>query len=219
MNEKELQKLANFTKTCKDIFENEISKLPYFDSDNYIKNSKTLKRTIATDEKIINNVPAFYLSINNSIVFQPQDFYLFTDEELLQLILHEHIHMASTDLDKVTIGFESKGFSVTYNEGLTQWLTLKLLYDDMESAIEKNIFYPQTVKEIDKLVKTIGEEKVFNGFFSANLKQNLSDLNTNDFDNVIDCMNKISESVEHNVTMANILEFKNRVESYKENQR
>ena len=92
--------------------------------------------------------------------------------------MHEYLHMASANLEKQTVGFESDALPVTYNEALTQWLTLKLYYgqENMKEAIQNNVIYSESVTKIDAMIAKIGEEYVFNGFFEANIGKNTNEL-------------------------------------------
>ena len=67
---------------------------------------------------------------------------------------------------------------ITYNEALTQWLTLKLYYGkkNMEEAIQKNELYPESVRRINSLIERVGEENIYNGFFEADIKKNLNQM-------------------------------------------
>ena len=173
-----MEKLKKATFNANKILVEGLSQLPYFNNINLNKNIKSLKR-ILTSNFLPANQLLVYSSSNNSLVLDETkiNYNNISDEILEMLIIHEYIHMASTNLEKQIIGFSSPSLPITYNEALTQWLTLKIYYKDkLEEALEKNFLYPESVKCIHKLIKEIGEEIVFNHFFETDVMKNINEI-------------------------------------------
>ena len=127
--------------------------LPYFDKKNYEENKSTLKFILALGDEgefLSDDQVAIYVASTNSIYLKDSLLHkTLIDEEVLRMILlHELIHMASTDRKKGRVGFETDAFPITYNEGCTQFLTLKVL----DKKIEENIMYPESTKYVKEVI-------------------------------------------------------------------
>ena len=159
-----MENLRIATKNANKIVNEKLPQLPYFNDVNFRKNAPNLKRYITRDV-LEGNQWLVYLSSSNSMIVDEsklphQDVPI---EALQLLIVHEYIHMASTDVEKQVIGFESKDLPITYNEALSQWLALKICYGDkMEELLQVNFVYPESVKKVHELIKDVGEEVIFN---------------------------------------------------------
>lgn len=175
-----IERLKKATQKVNKIVLEKLPKLPYFDNTNFNENVKTFKRDLIYGEKLTaDGQLALYSSRLNTLFIDENNLdENISDEQLELLILHEYLHMASTDTEKQIVGFESDAMPVTYNEALTQWLTLKLYYgqDNMEKAIQNNIIYTESVKRVDSIIANVGEENVFNRFFEADIRKNISEL-------------------------------------------
>ena len=173
--------LKESTTRINDILENKLFNYPFFNNTNYEKNIKTFKKVICDDASYLLNSPAVYFSSINTLVVNLRviNQETITVEALTTLLLHEIIHMASTNLDNLNIGYISNngGYPKIYTEAATQYLTLKLLYgDNIEEAINNNYIYPEAVKLFSKMVDEVGEEVVFNGFFEADPNKHREEL-------------------------------------------
>ena len=203
INNKEFR-LKNATLKVNEIIVNKLLKLPYFNNSNFNKNISTLKRILITDGPLLEEGQlAAYSSKTNSLYVDYCNICeSISDEQLEILILHEYIHMASTDLKKQIIGFESEIIPITYNEAITQWLTLKLYYGDenLNKAIEKNIIYPESVKLIDSFIKDVNEENVLNGFFEANIKKNTTQFPKENKNKLFDIIIRLGNSQEEQIS-------------------
>lgn len=173
-----MENLRMATKNANKIVNENLPKLPYFNDINFKKNAANLKRYI-TKDVLGGNQWLIYLSSSNSMVIDEsklphQDVPI---EALQLLIVHEYIHMASADVEKGVIGFESKYLPITYNEALTQWLALKICYGDkIDKLLQVNFIYPESVKKVHELIKDVGEGVIFNHFFEADIKKNVSEI-------------------------------------------
>ena len=172
-----IERLKKATKNVNKKLTEGLSKLPYFNSTNLNKNAITFRRYLINGEKIVTNGQlALYSSKLNTLIIDESILEEnISDEQLEILILHECVHMASTDLEKQVIGFESEAMPITYNEALTQWLTLKLYYGkkNIKEAIQKNELYSESVIRINSLIEKNGEAIIYNGFFEADIQKNL----------------------------------------------
>lgn len=175
-----IERLKKITKNVNNKLIEKLQKLKYFNSTNFNKNIVTFKRFLISGEKISTDGQlALYSSKLNTLIIDEYNLNEnISDEQLEILILHEYLHMASTDLEKQVIGFESEAMPITYNEALTQWLTLKLYYGqkNIKEAILKNKIYSESVIRIDSLIEKIGEENIYTGFFEADIKKNLKQI-------------------------------------------
>ena len=175
-----IERLKKATQKVNKIVLEKLQELPYFNNTNFNENLKTFKRDLIYGEKLTTDGQlALYSSRLNTLFIDENNLDEIISDELLELlILHEYLHMASTNQEKQIVGFESEAMPVTYNEALTQWLTLKLYYgqENMQEAIRNNIIYPESVKRVDSIIANVGEENVFNRFFEADIKKNISEL-------------------------------------------
>ena len=201
-----MENLRMATKNANKIVNENLPKLSYFNDVNFRKNAPNLKRYI-TKDVLDGNQWLIYLSSSNSMIVDEsrlphQDVPI---EALQLLIVHEYIHMASTDVEKGTIGFESKDLPITYNEALTQWLALKLCYGDkIEELLPVNFVYPESVKRVHELIKDVGEEVIFNHFFEANTKKNVSEIPKDKKDKWINTILELSTSYEEKLSKSSM---------------
>lgn len=212
-----MEKLRQATVNANKILLERLTQLSYFNNENFNKNIINLQRII-TDNFLKGNQLLVYSAINNAIIFdeskiKSEDIPL----EILEiLILHEYIHMSSTDLAKQIIGFESPSLPIAYNESLTQWLTLKLYYGDkLEDALNTNFIYPESVRQVDKLIKELGEEVIYNHFFDADIQKNISELPQDKKDFWINTILNLSSSYEEQVSKENLEELQYDIEETK----
>ena len=117
-----IERLKKITKNVNNKLIENLQKLKYFNSTNFNKNIVTFKRFLISGEKISTDGQlALYSSKLNTLIIDEYNLNEnISDEQLEILILHEYLHMASTDLEKQVIGFESEAMPITYNEALTQ---------------------------------------------------------------------------------------------------
>ena len=136
-------------------------------------------------------------------------------ENLAILILHEYIHMASTDYTRQIIGFESEILPKTYNEALTHWLALKLFYGDdkLENAVNNNIIYPNSVRQIDRLIRETSEKEIFNHFFEADINKNSSQMSKKTRMKWVDVILKLSSSEEEKITNSGLQKIQDKINS------
>lgn len=210
-----IERLKKVTLKVNEIIRDKLPRLPYFNNANINKNLSTFKRELLYgNDLLVNNQLAAYSSKLNSLLIEEEKVNEdISDEQLEILILHEYIHMASTDIENQVVGFESNVMPVTYNEALTQWLTLKLYYgeEDMDKAIQNNILYPESVKMVDGLIKTIGEEEMFNGFFEANIKKNTTELPKEKKDIWLDTVLQLGSSEEERVSKNGLKQLEQKI--------
>lgn len=175
-----IERLKRATNNVNRILTEKLPKLLYFNDTNFNKNAPTFNRNLIYGEKLSpDGQMALYLAKINTLIIDESNLNdSISDEQLEIIILHECLHMASTDLEKQIIGLESEAMPITYNEALTQWLTLKLYYgqENIEEAIQKNRIYHDSVLTIHSLIKKIGEEHIYSGFFEADIKRNSKDI-------------------------------------------
>lgn len=201
-----MENLRIATKNANKIVNEKLPQLPYFNDVNFRKNAPNLKRYITRDV-LEGNQWLVYLSSSNSMIVDEsklphQDVPI---EALQLLIVHEYIHMASTDVEKQVIGFESKDLPITYNEALSQWLALKICYGDkMEELLQVNFVYPESVKKVHELIKDVGEEVIFNHFFEADIEKNLKEMPKDKKKKWIDTMLDLSCSYEESLSRTSL---------------
>ena len=178
-----------------------IYNLEYFDKTNYEKNIKDLGFSIINDD---NN---YLFTETIAVFYSPQENKIFIDESLMNegllseevmgvVMLHELLHMASTNRKNYKSGFNHKALPITYNEGCTQYLAIKLYYDDLEKGIETNSFYPESTKAIKHIVDLLGENKIFNGYFTADPRKAADGLSPKELDTWVDTIMVLQNSLE-----------------------
>lgn len=180
---------------------NNVNKLSYFNPTNYQKNISSLKKIIISDEKAFStNQIALYDSFSNSIIV---DFFELTStitvEQLALLILHELVHMMSTNRELNKIGYSDDSLPLTYNEACTQWITLKLFYDNnnFEQGLTSNFIYPESVKELDRAINNgLNEEILFSGFFEADIHLSIALMSSEQKSKWLDLIMKMSINLE-----------------------
>lgn len=190
--------------------------LPYFDKKNYEENKSTLKFILALGDEgefLSDDQVAIYVASTNSIYLKDSLLHkTLIDEEVLRMILlHELIHMASTDRKKGRVGFETDAFPITYNEGCTQFLTLKVL----DKKIEENIMYPESTKYVKEVIDSLGEEKIFNGFFEAKPRKSVDGFTPKELDNWIDTIMALTRSLEEQRAKEGIKTINDQIEEYR----
>ena len=196
---------------------NKLYNLPYFDKKNLEKNKKNIKFILIdeSDGKFFSeNQSALYMNVDNSMCIKKSVLYsdVLNKDDLHTLLVHELIHMASSNTDKKKTGFAHKAFPITYNEGCTQYLTLKVLYgEDIDKALENNHFYRESTKFIKKIVDDIGEEKLFNGYFEANPRKSVDGFTPKELDKWTDTVMEMTRSREELLANNNIEQFKNNI--------
>ena len=175
-----IERLDRIQKKVDKILENDLYTLPYFNDINYQKNKKTLKKYIFEEPIADNHSIGIYdsyaniIGIDSNLIFDET-----TDEELIVTLLHEHIHMASTDLERHVVGFNNEALPFTYNEAATQYLALKLYYNNMDIAFKNNKMYNESVIKFYNVLNEIGECTIYNGFFEADSKKNATEMTPN----------------------------------------
>lgn len=215
-----IERLKKVTLKVNEIIRDKLPKLPYFNNANFNKNLPTFKRGLVYGEDLLGNnqLAAYFSKLNSIFIDESKVNEDISDEQLEVLILHEHIHMASTDLENQKIGFESEAMPVTYNEALTQWLTLKLYYgeENMDKAIQNNILYPESVKRVDELIKKIGEEDIFRGFFEADIKKNTTEFPKENKSIWLDTVLQLGSSEEEKVSQMGLDQLEQKIIKQKE---
>lgn len=191
------------------ILEEKLPSLPYFNDANYTSNSKTLRKVVLTGSNSLMDYGQFAMywpsknvltvderSINDEV----------SDDFLVMFMIHELIHMASTDLKRMASGFQGSGLPASYNEALTQWLTLKIFLGDehINESVERNTIYPESVNRAHEMVSELGEEVVFNGFFKADIKANVKALDENQKSKWLDNIVKFHSSNEEKTIQESI---------------
>ena len=217
-----IERLKKATKNINKKFTEGLQKITYFNSANLNKNSVTFKRLLVKGEKISSaGQLALYSSKLNTLIIDEYNLNEnISDEQLEILLLHEYLHMASTDLEKQVIGFESFAMPMSYNEALTQWLTLKLYYGEnfIKENLQNNQIYSESVIRIDSLIEKIGEENVFYGFFEANIDKNLKNM-PKEFKSIwLDEILYLGSSNEEKIAKISMEQLENRIISSKKNQ-
>lgn len=174
------KKIIDATRDVNDILINKLPTLEYFSNVNFLNNIKTFKRVIIDDRQLLPDYQiAVYSSRNNTLYIDALKINDNISAELLeQIILHECIHMASTNLREQIIGFENELTPLLYNEACTQWLTLKLLANgtNFDDLLKDNLIYTDSVNLLNQMINEIGENVVFNHFFDADIKANLIEM-------------------------------------------
>ena len=197
---------------------NKLYDLPYFDKENFEKNKKDLQLILVNEDDgkfFGDDQAAMYLINNNSLCVKKSilNNYKVYEDALHALLLHELIHMSSTNVEKKRTGFDHDAFPITYNEGCTQYLTMKLLYgDDIDKALEGNIFYPESTRFVKKIVDDLGEEKVFHGYFEADARKCVDAFTPKELDIWTDTVMKMSKSNEERITRDNMNQMKENVD-------
>ena len=182
--------------------------LPYFNKENLEKNIGGFKFSLS-DSELSNNQFARYIPSLNSICINEELLKSeLIDEDLTSiLLLHELIHMASFNKEKNMVGFGHEAVPVTYNQGCTEYLTLKLFYKDkIEEGINNDMFYPQSVRIIKNVVDALGEDKIFDGFFEADLKKNVDGFSPKVLDKWIDYVMEMDQSLEEKMSKESMME-------------
>ena len=195
-----------------------LNKLKYFDKTNFEKNKESLSIVHISDENDLimfeDNQVVLYVCETNTLYINDSLLYnQLLDEDLICMyILHELMHMASASIEKNVVGFMFETMPITYNEGCTQYLTLKLLFDNnFENAIKNNTMYPQSVITVKRAVDLLGEETVFNGFFEASLKKAVDGFSPKVLDEWIDYVMELSNSLEEQIAISNIDSLESKV--------
>lgn len=181
--DKSIEKIKVIETSARNIMEKGLPTLPYYNDSNYSKNSKTLKRIVLSGDKNLMDYGEFAmywpsnntLTVDESILIDDE----VSDEFLTMMMIHELLHMASTDLDSKVSGFQHEVMPTSYTEALVQWLTLKLYFgkENINQIVEKNIIYPDSVKLLNSMIDELGEEKIYRGFFEADVKLHTKGFN------------------------------------------
>lgn len=173
--------------------------LKYFDKTNYEKNTEDFQF-----ESIIKDYNADGLKKD-----------LLNEDYVCMLILNKLIFIASTNKEKNRSGFIHEALPITYNEGCRQYLTLKTLYgESLSNYIDSCNIYPESTKEIKKLVAELGEEKVFDGFFSADVRKHADNLNPKELDRWVDTIMVLTNSLEEKMSKESANLLQEREEEY-----
>jgi len=180
-------------------------KLPYFKDINFKRNLPTFKKYLGTDEVFPTGMIALYITQKNCLLIQENVISLLSDEQLVMSILHEFIHFYSADIEKNITGYMSEELPVTFNEGITQWLTLRILYpDSLPEKLKENICYPASTYEIQSLIDKLGEEKVFSHYFDTDVKKCFAELTPEELSIMIDTIQRLSSSYEEKASRSNL---------------
>ena len=217
MSDKNIEKLNKATKKVMQIISERIITLPYFNDKNLKINKNTLKKILVEGEFLPNGVVAIYITKTNTIYIQKETLENITEEKLVEILLHEFIHYLSANLETKIVGFDDKTLPITYNEALTQWLTLKSLYENMQQALETNIIYPESVIKIDNLINNIGEHTIFNGYFENDIKKSLSQMNKDSKALWLNSIMELFNSKEEKISIERLNELENKVNNSKSN--
>ena len=218
MDENEIR-IMKATNAVNNIIMNKVIELPYFNNKNLNNNISYFNKTIVEDEDILPDMYlAAYSSRINSIIVQPKDVEKATDEQLVSILLHEHIHMLSSDMKNGNIGYNDGKEPVIFNEAATQWLTLKLINENnnMDDAIKNNVLYKESVKKIDDIIKCVGEENFYSHYFEASLKTMLEEQNEYNFDVIVNCLSDMKESNEEVLAEQELNKLKNNIIEYEQ---
>lgn len=167
MNKLPIEEIQKITKDINGIIINDVIKLPYYNSINYDNNVKTFKRTLITDyENYIDKLPpAFYNSKDNTLYIGQVAFHP-------ALLLHEMIHMLSSDINKKICGYANNMEHYYFNEAATQYITRKYFGNQNDSN-----GYEEITDIFELMVKKYSEDKMFNGFFEANFDKFINQFN------------------------------------------
>lgn len=217
MSDKNIEKLNKATKKVMQIISEKIITLPYFNDKNLNINKNTLKKILVEGEFLPNGVVAIYITKTNTIYIQKETLENITEEKLVEILLHEFIHYLSANLETKIVGFDDKTLPITYNEALTQWLTLKSLCENMQQALETNIIYPESVIKIDNLINNIGEHTIFNGYFENDIKKSLSQMNKDSKALWLNSIMELFNSKEEKISIERLNELENKVNNSKLN--
>ena len=222
--------------------------LSFFDKSNYETNIKDIRFILATDDEIEEskeengfldkNQIALYVAKINAVIIKKsllEQGVLLDENTVCMVLLHELIHMASTDRKKGFIGLFHEALPITYNEALTQYLALKLFYTDVPSkdsdnyissifsglrildeAIDKNQFYPESVKTIRDLIKVFGEDKIFTGFFEADARKSIDSFKPQQLDFLTDYLMVLSNSLEERMAKEELESIEKEVKAVKD---
>lgn len=194
--------------------------LSYFNSINYQKNIVSLKKGVISDKKVLStNQLALYDAFSNSIIV---DFFELTNdinvEQLALLLLHELVHMMSTNRELNKMGYNDASLPLTYNEACTQWITLKLFYDNnnFEQGLANNFIYPESVKALDKAINNgLNEEILFSGFFEANIHTSISLMNSEQKSKWLDLFLEMSTSLEEKISSSDMEQLQQKIDDSK----
>ena len=140
--------------------------------DNFVKNMRGLHRSLVTDRFFGENNPysiAVYIMQTNTLVVDKHNFSNLIYHNFT-LILHEYVHILSSNLEKFITGYQIDEEHKMFNEAATQWLVCKILGID----VNDNPIYTEPTKMFDDLVRVFGEEKMYSGFFDADYSKFLS---------------------------------------------
>lgn len=217
MDDKNIEKLNKATKKVMQIISKKIITLPYFNDKNLNINKNTLKKILVEGEFLPNDVVAIYITKTNTIYIQKETLENITEKKLVEILLHEFIHYLSANLETKIVGFDDKTLPITYNEALTQWLTLKSLYENMQQALETNIIYPESVIKIDNLINNIGEYTIFNGYFENDIKKSLSQMSKDSKALWLNSIMELFNSKEEKISIERLNELENKVNNSKSN--
>ena len=176
--------------------------LKYFDKTNYENNIQDLKFELTDDED--NDLfkewqLALYEPSTNTICINANmlDMGIINEEQLCLMLMHELVRMSSTNRKEGAIGFAHEAVPFTYNEGCTQYIALKLYYDELsEEVLNNNSIYPISTRIIKSSVDALGEELIFDGFFEANFKKEVDGFTPKVLDKWIDYVMEIDGSLE-----------------------
>lgn len=181
--DRSIEKIKGIETSARKIMERGLRALPYYNDSNYSKNSKTLKRIVLSGDNNLMDYGQFamYWPSNNTLTV---DEHILNNDEvpdefLTMMMIHELLHMASTDIDKKVSGFQHEAMPASYTEALVQWLTLRLYFgrEHIDEIVEKNEIYPESVKLLNNMIHEIGEESAYRGFFEADVKSHTKGLN------------------------------------------
>ena len=217
MDDKNVEKLKKATKKVMQIINEKIITLPYFNGKNLSINKDTLKKIIVEGDFLPNGIIAVYIAKTNAIYIQEETLENISEEKLVETLLHEFIHFLSANLETTIVGFDDKTLPITYNEALTQWLTLKSLYENMQQALETNIIYPESVIKINNLINNIGEHTIFNGYFENDIKKSLSQMSKDSKALWLNSIMELFNSKEEKISIERLNELENKVNNSKSN--
>lgn len=191
--------------------------LPYFDRKNYEENIKDFQFVLVNEdeEKLFeeNQIAMYHSGLNKILVKESMLNEGLLDENELSIILfHELIHMASSNRKRGMIGFNHSALPITYNEGCTQYLAIKMFYEDnIDEGLLNNRLYPQSTLAIKNIVDLLGEEKIYRGFFSADARKEVDAFSPKELDVWIDTIISMDRSYEEEKSKENLNSLKNRI--------
>ena len=197
--------------------------LSYFDSTFLDNNLKTLRKATVSNEDGISfftaSQAAVYLSSINSLLLKDEllDMREINEDALTLIILHELIHMASTNLETQVIGYSNSALPVTFNEACTQYLAIKVMFEEnMDQGLSTNFIYPESTLKIKALIDEIGEEALYRGFFKAEVINMTNNMDKEAKSKWIDTIFEMFYTNEEKVSTSGVNNFNNTVEEYKE---